>query len=446
MRAAGQVSAARSLSGELLPARFPVLAAALGAGLVGGEQRDLIVRALTPGVERGDPLVVAEAERCLVAAAVGGDALANHRELVEHLLAGAGADGARADGRAEAARVEALLEVAPRGVREDADADAGVFAPAAPLRDLMVMANAWGLVLDPDGPEPGEQQALIRRGITLGRARDGLVPLRGHLLPEVAALLSRQFDACLNPRLDITEASTPGDPTVVDGDDRSRPQRRHDALMMILGAAAAAPGMPTVQRAAPVLVVTATVDQLGDPDGVAFIQGTHEDTDPAVPIRAAWHAGCAGGVQKVLLDSRGAILGTSSVERVFTAAQRRAITARDGTCVIPGCRTPATWCEIHHVVEYQEGGPTDTGNGAALCWFHHRFLHVHGWQIRMRDGLPQVKAPPWIGPGGVWQQGGTSLHRAHDQVRRQAGERRGSQAGKLGRAAPPDTASRDRAG
>ncbi|MDO4928858.1 MAG: HNH endonuclease signature motif containing protein [Corynebacterium sp.] len=43
----------------------------------------------------------------------------------------------------------------------------------------------------------------------------------------------------------------------------------------------------------------------------------------------------------------------------------------DGTCRFPGCTTPAADCELDHVVNYDEGGPTSVENLASLCKFHH---------------------------------------------------------------------------
>ena len=458
VRLGGQLRPGRSLTGEVLGSRFPVVAAAVGAGLLGVEQRRAILRVLEPGVERGDPLVVAEAERCLVAAAVGGRTLLAHGETMARLLSPPGtrgADDAHADAGTQ--ELEALVSVAPTGVT---DGGSRVFAPPMTVRDLETMAGVWALAVDPDGARPDEAEVLAKRGITVGRLKDGLVPIRGNMIPEVAAQLQRLFDATLNPRVE-----EPAGPTVAGEDpgpdaagcgtgdntcptaagavsptarDRRTPaQRRHDALMAILMAAAGAKDRHLVQRGAPVLVVTASAEDLGAPQGahaVAFLQGGHEEADSGVDIHAAIHAGCAGGIQKVLLDGDGVVLGsTSSLERVFTDWQRRAILDRDGACVIPGCETPGTWCEVHHVREWQDGGPTDVGNGVALCWFHHRFLHLHGWQIRMRDGVPEVKAPPWVDPGGGWMPGGMSQHRAHEQVRRRvaaarAGASRGMRA------------------
>jgi hypothetical protein len=85
--------------------------------------------------------------------------------------------------------------------------------------------------------------------------------------------------------------------------------------------------------------------------------------------------------------------GVGSPNRTFSGHQRRAITARDGACIIPGCHVPASWCEIHHVQEHAKGGPTHTDNGVPLCWWHHRTIDFSGWEIRMVEGMPEVRAP-----------------------------------------------------
>ena len=43
----------------------------------------------------------------------------------------------------------------------------------------------------------------------------------------------------------------------------------------------------------------------------------------------------------------------------------------------PDVEIPAPWCDIHHVVHWEHGGPTDLTNGAHLCRRHHTFLHQH---------------------------------------------------------------------
>jgi 5-methylcytosine-specific restriction protein A len=134
---------------------------------------------------------------------------------------------------------------------------------------------------------------------------------------------------------------------------------------------------------------------------------------------------CTGGIQTVVVDDAGAILQLGSPERCFTAHQRRAITLRDGGCLIPGCTVSAAWCEIHHVIPDESGGPTHIDNGVMLCWFHHRTIDTSGWQIRMLRGVPHIRPPAWLDPGGTWRVATKSPTRIADRLRRRRGRVRG---------------------
>ena len=61
--------------------------------------------------------------------------------------------------------------------------------------------------------------------------------------------------------------------------------------------------------------------------------------------------------------------------------QRRALLARDGGCIFPGCDRPASWCDVHHVDEWDANGPTDIDNIGLLCRHHHRVTHRPGWTM-----------------------------------------------------------------
>lgn len=305
------------------------------------------------------------------------------------------------------------------------------------------MARVWALYLDPDGAQPDEKEGMRRRGVTLGHLRGGTVPLRGELLPEVAAQFQRLLDAHLNPRAgrgpdggvggDPAAAAgatvDEGDPSrsaaVSDADFRTYAQRRHDALAGILTTAAGCEATPGLGGAPPTVLVSVTADQLEDPRGVAFLHGVHDPDRTAVSAGVARQIACAGAVQRVALDAHGRIVELGTPQRVFTPHQRRAITLRDGECVVPGCHVPSTWCEIHHVTEHHAGGATHTDNGVLLCWFHHRTLDSAGWQIDMRLGHPWVRPPAWIDPDRSWTRAGGSTHRQWEQRR----ARRGSTAG-----------------
>ncbi|MBD8012710.1 DUF222 domain-containing protein [Microbacterium sp. Re1] len=287
-------------------------------------------------------------------------------------------------------------------------------SPAPTPAELAQFAQVLAAYLDPDGAEPTDDAASRARGLWIGRLRDGRVPLRGELLPEVAAQLARLTDSLLNPRIEgapvpqgVHFVASESDPD--DGldpiDPRTRVQKMHDAFATILGAAARGGELPDLGGAAPTLVITVDAADYAEGSGWAHVDGG-DGVDMGVPIRVAAQVGCAGGIQRVLFDDRGRIVSLGTSGRVFNALQRRAIIARDGGCVIPGCTIPATWCEIHHVTEHAAGGATHTDNGVALCWHHHRTLHLSEWQVRMRGGVPEIRGPSWWDPGREWHRAG----------------------------------------
>jgi hypothetical protein len=382
IRTATSLRGETSLTGDELPGPFPLVASALDDGTLGIDAASTIVASLAPILHRGvaeGPVPgigvvggVAAAEAALVAAATGGDV----------------------DGVEPARSLE----------------------PAAPADDIRVMAQTWALFLDPDGVLADEHTAQRRRGITFGRMRGGTVPVRGELLPEVAAQWKRLEDAYLNPRV----ASGPRfeeSPDELDGplDPRSSTQKRHDALAGILTVAAGMDDVPQLGGAAPVLVVTVDAEELDRDAGAAFIQGAD---DAPLSIAAARHVGCSGAVQRVRVDGFGRIVSLGAPQRIFNRHQRRAIAQRDGGCVIPGCHVPATWCEVHHVEEAARGGPTHTDNGVLLCWHHHRTIETNGWEIRMISGVPWVRAPRWLDLSRRWRPSVGSQHRQLAKLRR----------------------------
>lgn len=359
LAAASAVRRRTSLSGETLPAEYPAMRDAAADGVVG----------------------------------------------LDALVAVTGVLGTALCDRAIRDAAERELATSARGAADDD-------APPATADDLRLQARVWAMYLDQDGAEPREERALRKRTLTLGVCRDGLVPCRGDVLPEVAAQLQRLFDSILNPKVEGRD-ETRG-PWFSEGDDvagaeasadpRTRAMRQHDALATILGAAARSGELPTIGGSAPTLVVSVDARDLVSGRGFAHVDGV----DEPVALAVARHVACSGAVQRVTTGSRGRILAIDISDRVFAAHQRRAIALRDGGCVIPGCRVPAPWCEIHHVDEHARGGGTHTDNGVLLCWHHHRTLDSSGWEVRMLDGLPEVRGPSWWDASRRWRATTTS--------------------------------------
>ncbi len=73
--------------------------------------------------------------------------------------------------------------------------------------------------------------------------------------------------------------------------------------------------------------------------------------------------------------------------RVIGRRLRRLILRRDRCCVIPGCGA-TRGLEIHHLIHWENGGPTDSNNLVALCKAHHRSHH---------HGLVHINGDPYKG-------------------------------------------------
>lgn len=89
-------------------------------------------------------------------------------------------------------------------------------------------------------------------------------------------------------------------------------------------------------------------------------------------------------------DKNGQVVHTGITRRRPTAHQKREIHARYRTCTFPGCRMPATQCDIDHITPWAEGGPTSVENNGPLCEYDHTGRHKAGWTYeRLPDGRHQ---------------------------------------------------------
>lgn len=70
---------------------------------------------------------------------------------------------------------------------------------------------------------------------------------------------------------------------------------------------------------------------------------------------------------------------------------------RDGGCVVDGC-TSRYRLQPHHITPWSEGGRTETGNLATLCWFHHHVV-VHLMGYRFDADSPPLRRR-FLTPGG----------------------------------------------
>jgi hypothetical protein len=90
---------------------------------------------------------------------------------------------------------------------------------------------------------------------------------------------------------------------------------------------------------------------------------------------------CDPVIRAVVLDSLGNPVDLGRTTRIVPKGLRRALEVRDGGCTFPGCDAPSSWCDLHHVVHWADGGPTSAENLASLCRHHHGVTHRRGWEM-----------------------------------------------------------------
>jgi hypothetical protein len=162
------------------------------------------------------------------------------------------------------------------------------------------------------------------------------------------------------------------------------------------------------------------VDAEGTLPAVGYLTHARADQDTTEPLTLGAFVGvidprdrdrilCDATITRIETDADGTPLSVGRATRVWPAAIRRAIVARDRHCQWPGCEIPASWCDVHHAVPWEDGGPTSTENGHLLCRRHHTFRHRHrDWQFtfdhqRFRVYRPdgtEVHRDPW--PDMTW--------------------------------------------
>ncbi|MDT0220938.1 DUF222 domain-containing protein [Gordonia sp. AC31] len=207
---------------------------------------------------------------------------------------------------------------------------------------------------------------------------DGRVAITG----DVTAVIGEKFVSM------IDERSCPRPEPDGAADRRGAAERRADALELLLDQAAIGAAMTTAGAPRTQLMVTIPADG-ADPARLPWMG--------AVSASSARRLSCDGGVAEIVLDAEGVPLRMGTTKRLFPHHLRQAIIVRDRCCV--KCGAPASHTQVHHLVHWVDGGPTDLDNGCLLCQRCHTQVHHHGWQVVMGpDRHPWLIPPADIDP------------------------------------------------
>jgi len=310
----------------------------------------------------------------------------------------------------------------PETARPQADAELLTAAGrGAALSDLFFLAEALRREhAQPDDDEDG----FADRGLRLARTFEGAGRLEADLTTRCASAVSAVLDS-------LAQLRGPED-------DRSLPQRQHDALeeaclrLLAAGCLPVRAGQPVrlnLDITLPELlqntgglgcdaliqpVITGQVDyglleKLADPDYRSQLAATaaaaHTAADRYGPLIAQAIALLSGpSGRAALLRARLAggpaapvslPLDVPGSYDTIPIHLRRAVRRRDKHCRFPGCDMPPDACDVHHIRHRKDGGRHALGNLTLLCRFHHQIaIHRWGWTITLHpDGTTSAVSP-----------------------------------------------------
>lgn len=375
----GEATAHRAtFTGEVLPARHPHLAAAFEAGSVSLEVADVIRRFLdhvAPRAERDD---LREAETLLVER-----------------------------------------------------------APIAGVEGTQRLIRQLEAYFDPDGVKPREDELRSARSLKIWQDAAGMINLRGAFDPATGAPIKLAIETLVGAELHAARDArrafgTAGSGTVpgaaapdpLFAETRSIAQMNADALADIARLSLSSPEAPSVLRSA-MIIARVDADDLVSGRGHATIDGV----DHPVSIETVRALAMSAGISPLYMAEGCEKVQFGRSRRLFSAAQRAILIARDGGCAWPGCQRPPSHTQAHHIFWWtRDHGLTDVEHGIMLCDHHHHRVHGDGWKIQIRDGRSWFIPPPHLDPEQRPRPGNIAPdHLAREHL---AGRRRARNAGR----------------
>ncbi|WP_457963456.1 HNH endonuclease [Arthrobacter sp. D1-29] len=303
---------------------------------------------------------------------------------------------------------------------------------------LTRVARRWSDTIDADGTEPSEEALRHTQGAFIRKPRHGLHRIEILATTDQYEHFLTVMNTATNPRTHTATGTAQGDGAdgggdggqrdgnqqvwqTADLDRRTRSQKQLDGIITAIKAALTTNTLPTTGGNRPQILATINyqdlLPHLPQPTATHTTTGTGPGTGTGAesgtgnftftgPVAATTlrKIACDADIIPALLGTNSEILDLGRKTRLFTTAQRLALTARDQGCTFPNCTIPAPWCEAHHITYWSHGGPTTTNNGTLLCPHHHHLIHKEQWTIHTHHGTPWYTPPPHIDPHQKPQQ------------------------------------------
>jgi hypothetical protein len=276
-----------------------------------------------------------------------------------------------ADGRLAPAKARLLARAVNERTKEafarDEPALVGTLAGLT-VDDAAQLIRFWERSVDQDGPDPRDRDT---NAVWLSQSLNGRWQLKGDFDVESGTLLSSVLSGLVERDRRMRRQH---------GEDLTgtAPRLRADALIEMARRSTAA--RETDISARPLVWVIAGEDELSSGRGACEVAG-----GGAISARVAQRLACDADIATVVVAPDGT-LRLGRAQRRPNGAQRRLLWLRDGGCRFPGCDRPPGWCEAHHIVFWEHGGPTDLDNLCLLCSHHHHLCHEGGFRLEGDHG------------------------------------------------------------
>jgi hypothetical protein len=251
-------------------------------------------------------------------------------------------------------------------------------APRLTTGELAARVRRLCIEVDPHSAAQHYAEALSDRRVVTEASPDGTANLLGLNLPSdrVAAVADR-----IN-RLAMS-LNRSGDPRSID-------QLRADVFLDLLAGANSAAKGGTVELRVDLETLARLAETPGDLAGFGPVIADIARQVAESQRKGEWR-------YTVTDPGTGLPIDGGTTRRRPTASQRRSVESRDQVCYFPGCRMPATGCDLDHRTPWSERRRTSADGLDAGCRHDHVTVrHRLGWIHRLLPGGDHL----WISPLG----------------------------------------------
>ncbi|MEM8924962.1 MAG: DUF222 domain-containing protein, partial [Actinomycetota bacterium] len=279
------------------------------------------------------------------------------------------------------AQAEALATATERegltGAYSDSEEQWLDLAAGCDVDELERRLRTWRHRVDTELAAEDAERAWRNRSLTMQFALDGSCQGRFSLDAAGAETVWAALDTTPDPWHTLPEP-------------RSEAQRRADTLVDLCAASlggglADTGGGETTDRG---ITTRATVDVVIDIETLAGADPTDIGRIRSELAHGAPIAGpgldrllCDASFRALITDGPHTVLAYNRATPDIPPALRQAVRVRDRHCTFPGCDRPWWWCDLHHIIPRNRGGPTTAENLTLLCRHHLGTVHDDGWQL-----------------------------------------------------------------